>query len=514
MANQNNRFHVIGSAELGQDYRVGGGGRVEPSEYTRYQFGGGYGVKLGEQEVGLDYRYNDTNKSGTPALPMDIMKVNTHLAKADYAGALGPVGLDAVFSFNDVDHVMNNFSLRTPPAAGPARWRQNHATSQGGGWSLAGDIEWLKGTFELGVDGHLANHDARITNPNAAAFFVDQFSNARKDRYGTWAEWTGNVARRWDLELGVRYTRVSMNSGEVDGTPAQTAPPATRLRDAFNAADRKQTDDLVDAVAKVGFSPRDDMRFEVAGGRKTRAASYVERYGWLPTQAASGLADGHNYVGDIGLAPEVSYEFAAEVEWMSKRGVYLAPRVFYRRVFDYIQGTPSTNPDVIAVSTANGDPNPLEFSNVDAELYGVDLAYGSTLPWNFQLDGILSYVRGKRLDISDDLYRISPLHGRTTLTYQRDSWSVAVEGEYAAAQDDVSATNDEQATGGWGILNIYATWDPWDQLGFVTGVNNVTDNNYADHLAGISRVTGSGVTAGDSVPSPGVSYFIRAVARF
>ena len=344
------------------------------------------------------------------------MKVNTHLAKADYAGALGPVGLDAVFSFNDVDHVMNNFSLRTPPAAGPARWRQNHATSQGGGWSLAGDIEWLKGTFELGVDGHLANHDARITNPNAAAFFVDQFSNARKDRYGTWAEWTGNVARRWDLELGVRYTRVSMNSGEVDGTPAQTAPPATRLRDAFNAADRKQTDDLVDAVAKVG--------------------------------------------------------------------------------------------------TANGDPNPLEFSNVDAELYGVDLAYGSTLPWNFQLDGILSYVRGKRLDISDNLYRISPLHGRTTLTYQRDSWSVAVEGEYAAAQDDVSATNDEQATGGWGILNIYATWDPWDQLGFVTGVNNVTDNNYADHLAGISRVTGSGVTAGDSVPSPGVSYFIRAVARF
>jgi len=515
LANENHRFHVIGSAELGGDYRVGRGGRVVPSEYKRYQFGGGYGVRLAEDhEVGVDYRYNDTKRSGTPALPMDIMKVGTHLAKADYQAQLGPVNLDTVFSFNDVDHVMDNFTLRTPPAAGPSRWRQNHATSQGGGWSLAGEIDWLSGGFELGTDGHLANHDARVTNPNAAAFFVDQFNHARKDRYGAWGEWKGDVGALWDLEAGVRYVRVSMNSGEVDGTPAQTAPPATRLRDAFNAANRKQTQNLVDAVVKVGFAPRSDMRFEVAGGRKTRAASYVERYGWIPTQAASGLADGHNYVGDIGLNQEVSYEFAAEVEWMGKMGIYLAPRAFYRRVFDYIQGTPSTNPDVIAVSTANGDPNPLEFSNVEAKLYGVDVAYGVALPWYFQIDGTLSYVRGKRVDINDDLYRISPLHGRTTLTYERDRWSLAVEGEYAAPQDAVSATNNEQTSDRWGILNIYGTWDPMDELGFVAGVNNVTDRKYNDHLAGISRVTSSGATAGDPVLSPGVGFFVRAVGRF
>jgi len=445
---------------------------------------------------------------------MDIRSIATHLAKVDYAGRIGPVNLNALVSLNDVDHVMNNFAMRTPPAAGPARWRENHATSLGGGWSLAGDFELLMGQFELGVDGHLANHDARVTNPNAPAFFVDVFNYALRNRYGTWVEWEGEVDERWDLELGVRYTRVSMDAGEVDGAPARNPGAPQRLRDAFNAADRDQADDLFDAVVKVGFMPRSDLRLEAAGGRKTRSASYVERYGWIPTQAAAGLADGNNYVGDIGLVPEVAYEFAGEIEWKSEMGIYLAPRGFYRRVFDYIQGTPSTNLDVIAVSTVNGDSSPLEFTNVEAELFGVDVAYGMRLPWDLQLDGTVSYVCGKRVDKSDDLYRIAPVHGRTTLTYRRTLWSAAIESVYAGAQDKVSAENGERTSSRWGILNIYGTWDPMHWLGFVAGVNNVTDRNYSDHLAGISRVTSSGVSAGDQMPAAGVNFFIRGVARF
>lgn len=513
-SNRRHRFHLLGSAEVGDDYRVGGGDRIRPSEYERYQYGGGYGFKLGEHEIGIDYRFNDTNDSGTPVLPMDIRVVDTHLAKVEYAGQAGDMELKAVVTFNDIDHVMDNFSLRTPPAAGPARWRRNRAESQGYGWSLSGDIDLLNGSLELGVDGHHADHDSRITNPNAPGFFVLVFDGARKTRFGPWIEWERELGKRWDLELGLRYTRVEMDAESIDGTPAQTAPPATRLRDAFNSADRSKSDDLVDAVVKVGFEPREDLRLELSGGRKTRAASHIERYGWLPTQAAGGLADGNNYVGDIGLDPEVSYEAAAEVDWHGPMGIHLTPRVFYRRIFDYIQGIPSTDPDVIAVSTGNGDASPLQFQNVDARLYGADLAYGARLPWNLQLDGTLSYVRADRLDVNDDLYRIAPLHGRTTLTYERTSWSLSIEGVYAAAQKKVSETNDESRSPSWAILNVFGTWDPLPWLGLVAGVNNLTDENYADHLAGTSRVTSSGVNAGERLPAPGVSFFGRAVVRF
>ena len=54
-------------------------------------------------------------------------------------------------------------------------------------------------------------------------------------------------------------------------------PPAGRLRDAFNAADRSRSDELVDAVVKLAFEPTSSVRMELSGGRKTRAASYVER---------------------------------------------------------------------------------------------------------------------------------------------------------------------------------------------------------------------------------------------
>jgi iron complex outermembrane receptor protein len=301
-----------------------------------------------------------------------------------------------------------------------------------------------------------------------------------------------------------------MDSGEVGGTPAMMMPPAGNLRDAFNAADREQPADLVDAVLKIGFTPVSGLRLEAAGGRKTRAPSYVERYGWLPTQAAGGLADGRNYVGDIELDPEVAYEATAGVDWRGDEwGVYLSPSGFYRRVQDYIQGTPSQNPDVIAL-----DPNALQFSNIEAEFYGMDIAYGFRLPLSLQLDGVLSYVRGKRVDASDDLYRIAPLRGRSTLTFEQESWSVGLESYYAASQDHVSDFNDEQQSDAWGILNIFATWDPKDWLGLVIGVNNVTDNYYSDHLAGTSRINSSGVSMGDPMPAPGVNFFVRAVGRF
>jgi len=516
-SNARHRLHVLGSAEIGDDYRVGGGGRIRPSEYERFQYGAGYGLRMGDHEIGLDYRFNDTNESGTPVLPMDIRVVDTHLASFDYAGRVGDVELEARLGFSNVDHVMDNFSLRPPPAAGPSRWRRNDTGSSGVDWKLAARREVLGGRFELGFDGHHAEHDARVTNPNAPAFFVQVFEDARKTRFGTWGEWKGDFAERFDAEIGLRYTRVEMDADAVDGTPAAMMPPATRLRDAFNGADRGKGDDLVDAVVKVGFSPDEDLRFEVEVGRKTRAPSYIERYGWIPTQAAAGLADGNNYVGDTALNPELSYEAAVGIEWTGQVGrldVHLAPRAFYRRVFDYIQGVPETDPDVIAISTGSGDATPLRFANVDARFYGADLAYGAELPWDLRLDGTLSYVRADRLDVRDDLYRISPLHGRTTLSYGRESWSLAIESVYAAAQKKVSQTNGETRSPSWGILNVFGTWEPLPWLGLVAGVNNVLDDRYADHLAGTSRITSSGVNAGQRLPSPGVSVFARAVGRF
>lgn len=417
VANDMHRFHVLGSAEAGTDMKVPGG-RVIPTLFERYQYGAGYGLRMGEHELGLDYRYNDTLDTGNPALPMDTRFVKTNLGQADYHGTVGVVTLDGLFSGSDVNHRMDNFGLRTPPP--PARFRQADATAEAYGYALSGSASVLWGDLGLGTDGHLARHDMEVTNPNNAAFFVINFNDVKRDRYSFFAEWESDLSDLWSLEAGLRYTFVPTNAGEVDALPAQLLPPAMRLRDAFNSADRSRTDHLLDAVATLAIEPWEGWRFELAGARKTRAPTYLERYSWIPLEVTGGLADGNNYVGQIDLEKEVAYEIEGGVEWRW-RGLYLAPRAFYRRVNGYIQGVPSTDPDVIAVSTLNGDPTPLVFSNVYADLYGIDSPYALELPFHFQIDGVVSYTRGKRRDIRDNLYRIAPVNGRTSLSYLRDT---------------------------------------------------------------------------------------------
>jgi iron complex outermembrane receptor protein len=248
-------------------------------------------------------------------------------------------------------------------------------------------------------------------------------------------------------------------------------------------------------------------------GYKTRSPSYQERYLWLPLQATNGLADGNNYVGDINLDPEKAWEVGLGLDWYGARA-YVEPRVFYRKVDDYIQGTPATDPVVIAVSTMGGDPTPLQFSNVDARLYGADADWGVTLTDNWSLDGVVSYVRGERDDIHDNLYRIAPLNGSASVTYRRNRWWASLEGVVYAKQDKVSKTNNEKKTDGYQLLNLRGGIEIAQNLFINAGVENIFDSSARNHLAGINRVAESDVGLGKRLPGPGRNYFATLEYRY
>jgi len=506
VANRRHRLHVLGSGEFGGDTKFPDG-RIHPTSYERYQVGGGYGLQLGAHRFGLDYRRNDTGNAGTPALPMDIRFIDTNIAKGDYEGELGPFEVEGRVSYSGVEHEMDNFTLRD--LNGPARFTE--ASGDGLGAELQAEVPLWRGRLTLGGDGHRARHDADIKSPVNPLFFVNNFNDVERIRYGGFAEWEAKLLEVATVEVGVRYTRVDSDAGVVDALPARLGLMGgafTRLRDAFNAADRERSDDLVDWVVKLSAAPIQGLNVHISGGRKSRAPYYIERYLWLPLQSTAGLADGNTYVGDIGLDPEVGHEVEGGLAWRG-RWVYIAPRAFARWVDDYIQGTPATNPDVTMIQ-----PGALQFTNVEALLYGVDLEGGVDLPGPFQLDGTLSYVVGERRDIDDNLFRIAPLRGRVTLGFRWDQWHAAVEGVLAARQDRVSQTNRETATPGYGIMNLYAGWEPLSGLRLTVGIDNVTDALYRDHISGINRVANSDVAQGERVPGAGRNFYGRVAWRW
>lgn len=514
LASRNHRLHVIGSRENGGNIEYSDG-KIRPTRHERNNFGGGYGFRTGAHEFSLDVTRNETDPTGTPALPMDIIDINTSIVQGGYSGDIAGYAVNAKAFWTDVNHHMSNFELRDPYPS-PMMTRLNDATSSGLGYRLDVAFPLASGTLTLGADGHQDEHDSTITDPvNIANFRIENFNDVERDVYGFFAEWNGPVATDWNLQLGGRYNRVKSDAGDVYSSMAMMNPNIMTLQDRFNAADRDKTDNNFDLVAKLSHTLNTSTTVSIEAGHKTRAPSYQERYLWLPLQATNGLADGKNYVGDINLDPEKAYEVGLGLDWYGSRA-YLEPRVFYRYVDDYIQGTPSTDAVVNMVSAMNNPEKPLalQFSNVDAKLYGADAAWGVTLTDNWSLDGVVSYVRGKRDDTSDELYRIAPLNGRASLTYRRTRWWASLEGVAYAEQDQVSDDNEEEETDGYQLLNLRGGFEVARDLFLNAGVENIFDSTARDHLAGINRVADSDVGLFRRLPSPGRNFFATLQYRY
>ena len=537
-SNQHHRFQVSGSYLKGDDVDAGNNKTIIPSETKRWSGGVGYGFQDDAQTAGLSYQYDKTGDSGTPALPMDIRYVNTHSFNADYSNSFAAFDVEAKIHYIDADHKMDNYTLRSAPQMinGMRMRRFTKADSNDTAYDLRATTAMGQGEFSFGTDGWLPENNADVFSPDNSAFKVVNYNNVTRNRFGLFGEWQGELAEGWDLTGGARYTRVNSDADKVSASGlGMNQRNANLLSSAFNAADRDQGDNLFDLALILSHSLNDSMTVEIGAARKQRAPSYQERYLWLPLESTAGLADGRTYVGDINLDPETAYNFDLGLNWTTER-FYFTPRVFYKRVNDYIQGTPLSDGAAVSFrhTAANGlkgrgfcqaNPaspacQPLKFSNVDAEFYGADAGIGLSINDNWRIDGTFSYVRGKRRDISDNLYRIAPANSLLDLSYLGNDWSVTAEGEFFAKQDKVSETNAEQETDGYALLNLYGQYNIKDSIQLRAGVRNVLDNFYQNHLSGYNRIAAdangnpSDLSVGERLPGAGRNFFVQAEYRF
>jgi len=495
LANDTHKLSLLAELDDGDDVSTPVG-EVRPSQLHRERSDLSYAFAGDAVSVLLFAGRLDTDDSGTPALPMDIRFIETSLAGAQSTVRVNDtISLEGRFAWNDVEHLMDNFGLRQAPM--PAMHRQNFTTGTGGQFSLSAAIRLSESTLKVGADVTTADHDATITNPNNAMFRVDNFVDVKRDVSSLFAEWQKD-GEFGNVEFGLRAKRVEADAGEVSsaGMMGPMGANVDLLADAFNTSDRSQTWDSVDAVLKyrVLVASRTEWRIEV--GSKTRAPSYQELYLWLPLQATGGLADGRSYIGGRDLDEERSNEvtvgFGKDVGRFT-----ISPQVFYRNVDGYIQGVPSTNMVANMVSQMMSGNPALEFANVDAEIYGADLAWKFELSDQWYLDGIASWARGKRTDIDDNLYRLAPPNASVGLTWDRDDLSITTELVAYAKQDKVSVYNDEQGTPGYEFVNAALIWGPTDSLRLEARIDNLLDETYQDHVAGINRANGSDVPVGE-----------------
>jgi iron complex outermembrane receptor protein len=449
-------------------------------------------AKTGDGRTTLEVGAARSDDVGTPALPMDMVKDNANRVRLNYDGALSLYEVNLSAYWHDINHTMDNYSLR--PATGMRM--QAPSDSQDTGFQMAFARPAGGGTLHMGAEGYANNLDAYQRNVTTSAK-QDIYRGATRDRAGLFVEWEHQPASDWRAQYGLRTDYVQSDTMNIHNS----FPPASADRAAFNGRSHYRNKLHLDATALWRYSASPALGYLVAVARKTRSPSLLEYYLWTPLSASAGQADGRTYLGNLDLDPEVSHQVSLGLDY-HPAGISIKPSIFYNRVTDYIQGSP------IARLDANGKPV-LKYRNFDAELYGADGSWDWQATSTVTLGGTLSYVRGKNRSTNDNLYRIAPLNGLLYTDVHTGRWTHRAEIRAAAQQHEVSSYNDEQKSGGWAILNLRTQWSDseWQLRG---GIENLFDKNYHDHLAGINRVNDGDVAVGDPIPSAGRFGYVEA----
>jgi iron complex outermembrane receptor protein len=509
------RIGLIASREEGEDYRFPGG-RAVGTLFERNLYGIHAGFRTGAGELFVEYRRNETDPSGNPPFALDMVYFDTDFVQGGFRGEVAEdVSLTLRLGHVAVRHLMDNQTLRQPRAAPP----QARATLADADTVTAeAAIRFGQPTryVEVGGDAEITDRFVTITNPTNPAFFIQSQPNVSAERVGAYWQWRGGLGAV-EFEAGGRVDRTRQAAGIPQlGTGVPMGPRA--LANAFIASGREASDTTFDAVLRA-WLPGDQLTPRLTLARKTRVPSVLERFAWLPTEASFGLADGNIYVGNQALRPEVAWIAEAGFDFAND-WLTLRPTLFYRRVDDFIQGTPFDatpgvlNTPVEMVAAQNGDATPLQFRNTSAELYGADMDFVIRPVARVELAGTASFVRGARRDIADDLYRIPPANLRLSATWTSGNLALGTELFAAADQPNVSRTNDEVPGDGFAILGLFARYALTEGLALEAGVENLFDELYAPHLAGRSRVGASDVPLLERLPGPGRGVWTRLTARF
>ena len=494
------------SDQNGDDYQTADNKTIKSTQYDKQQYGTDLQYQASNLTLGATWHYSQTNNSGTPALPMDIDYIKSNRYNHDGNYEADTYQLKWRLGFQDATHGMDNFSQRENNNLD--KYRYNTADAK----TFDYQFEFIADNFSVGFDGYQAEHNSTITNPENSMFKILNFNQVMDEKNSLYIQWQPHIDNS-AYTLGFRAKQNTADSDDVMSSMAMMNSHVKALQDKFNEADKNVSETTFDIVLNSLNTIDDKQAYTYSIAIKQRAASYQERYLWMPMQATGGLADGKTYVGNINLDPETAYQLDLGYHFENS-SFEISPNIFYQKIVNYIQGTTSEDMHVKMVASMMGDDNPLEFSNIDAKLYGADLNWHYKLSNNLKISGIASYVRGTRSDLNDDLYRISPLNSRININYQHGNWQTDLALHAYAKQDKVSDINNEKTSSGYAVIDWQLDYFVTTGLVVRGGVNNLLDRDYNDHLAGTNRAMGSDIAKGDKIPAMGRNLYLAVDYRF
>ncbi|CAB1369811.1 TonB-dependent receptor [Denitratisoma oestradiolicum] len=512
------------SVDRGESYQDGKGRKVLDTLYESHNQSLTLGLRGDNDEWTLRLGEQRIPYQGYPNQYMDMVGNHGVSANLGYSGRFGWGRLDARFYWQDTEHRMGFFTQEKSGKM-PMNTR-----GQDIGYRVQGEFPLASGDkLHLGHELHRHTLDdwwPPVAGTGMSPNTYVNLNNGRRDRLAFFAEWDARLDARWSGQMGLRDEVVKTDVGDAQPyswTTMMQAVDAAAAR-AFNGRDRSRRDNNLDITVLVRYEADPAARYEFGYARKTRSPNLYERYSWgrgtMAMRMIGWFGDGNGYVGDMDLKPEVAHTLSATATWKDAGGeaweVKLAPYYSYVRNYIDVDVLGSFVPYSVVGNTASL----LRFANHDARIHGFDLSW-SALAWRSavygegQFTGRLAYVRGKRTD-GGDLYHVMPLNLSLGLEQTVGAWSKGVDVQLVERKFRVDERRHESATGGYGLVNLNASyqWTPAVRLSL--GIGNLFDRYYELPLGG-TNLAGLKATARGPlgvVPGAGRSIDLGLALKF
>jgi iron complex outermembrane receptor protein len=411
-------------------------------------------------------------------------------------GGLGDVldKLEAQVYYNYADHVMDNYSLRTPSGTGMmAAAMASNVDRRTLGGRIKATWQWADTQLIAGLDGQTNSHRSRSAMGEDAYKALPRDKDAEFNQYGAFSELTWHLSANDRLVSGARLDRASVKDyrqtigSGMTSTPNPTADDtrASILPSGFVRYEHDLTGLPATAYLGLGHAERFPDYWELFSSSLTPAGT-LNAFDSVKPEKTTQL--------DVGI----QYKTTDLEAWASG---------YVGQVHDYIlfnyQGTASST------------------RNVDATVLGGELGAAYRLNDRWKIDGTLAYAWGENRSDHRALAQMPPLEARLGLTYSQANWSTGALWRLVSAQGriDRNAGNvvgqDFASSPGFAVFSLNGAYQVNRHLKLSTGIDNLFGNTYAEHLNRAGN-SGFGYPANDprSINEPGRTLWTKVDVSF
>lgn len=389
--------------------------------------------------------------------------------------------LEANVYYNYADHVMDNYSLRTPGTSSsmgmgmsmsmPMAMQLDRRTAGG---RVMGTWLWSDVKLESGVDMQTSTHRSKET----AGWQKDaRFHNA-----GLFGELNWSVSAQNNIIGGARLDRtwVDNDSGEGRAERNDTLPAG------FVRIEHTLADIPVMLYAGIGYTERFPDYWEL----------FSPTYG--PGQSASAFDN---------LKTEKTTQLDIGAHYRGKR------------LNGWISAYVGRVNDFILFRYDASDTSISQADNVDATLMGGEMGMSYSLTDSWKTDASLAYSWAENTSDNRPLPQIPPLEARLGLTWEQGDWSSTgllrlVGGQHRVAISEGNVVGkDFAASSGFAVFSANASYRLTRQIKLSAGVDNLFNKAYSEHL-NLAGNSSFGYSANTSVNEPGRTYWAKVNVTF